>query len=180
MFADNAPCHPNINLQHVMLVFQPANTTSVVQSMDQRIIQSMKLKFYQQQNQHIINRMEQTTLSGTALLKELSVLDTIYLINRAWKAVNVSTIMKCFDKCGCERLRLSSVHAESECDSDDDIQLFKLAHTKGVYGGNIPKVISEPGDILTCDNRKTNLDLPATELLNHKMDSGSDSEAEGD
>jgi len=55
--------------------------------MDQGIIQALKLKFYKQQSQCIISKMENSPLSGTDLLKEVTVLHTIYWINRAWKTL---------------------------------------------------------------------------------------------
>ena len=45
LFSDNAPSHPSGTLKNVKVVFLPANTTSLLQPMDQGIIQTMKLKY---------------------------------------------------------------------------------------------------------------------------------------
>ena len=43
LLVDNCPAHPHvINLNNIKLVFLPANTMSVLQSMAQSIIQSFK------------------------------------------------------------------------------------------------------------------------------------------
>ena len=162
LFVDNAPSHPSIQLSNVKVVFLPANTTSVAQRMDQEIIQTTKLKFYQQQSQHILNKMEKSTQSGTELLKQITVLDTIYWINRAWKAVDGTTIMKCFDKCGFDKVRQAPVELESDCYSDDDVPLIELARCKAIYGKHIHEMIND--DVPTCDNNKVDWNLPATEL----------------
>ena len=45
LFLDNAPSHPTLDLSNVKLVFFPPNTTSVLQPMDQGVIQSLKLQY---------------------------------------------------------------------------------------------------------------------------------------
>ncbi|XP_053382517.1 uncharacterized protein LOC128549569 [Mercenaria mercenaria] len=123
--------------------------------------------------------MEKSTQSGSELLKQISVLDTIFWINRAWKAIDATTIMKCFDKCGFEKVRQTPIETEShsDCDSDDDIPLIKLARSQSIYGTGIREIIND--DIPTCDNSEIDWNLPATELLNVNVDSDSDSEHEG-
>ena len=80
------------------LCFLPPNTTALIQPMDQGIIQTMKLKYYRYQNEHILVQMEKLpTKCGSELLKSVNVLDAIYCLNRAWNAVEPSTIIKCFN-----------------------------------------------------------------------------------
>ena len=45
LFLDNASSHPTVEYSNVKLQFFPPNTTSVLQPMDQGIIQATKLKF---------------------------------------------------------------------------------------------------------------------------------------
>ena len=97
-FVDNAPSHPHVTLSNVMVVFLPPNTTSVIKPINQGRIQTLKLKFYQQQSQRIISEMDNTSLSGSELLKKITVLETIYWIGRAWNSVDASTTIKCLNK----------------------------------------------------------------------------------
>ncbi|XP_053406295.1 tigger transposable element-derived protein 4-like [Mercenaria mercenaria] len=122
LFVDNAPSHPQVNLKNVNVKFLPPNTTSLCQPMDQGIIQAMKLKYRKKQLQYVISQMElKQGKSGFDLLKDISVLDAIYWVARAFKEVEISTIVKCFAKCG---FQLNSVESESECtvlnDSESD------------------------------------------------------------
>ena len=100
LFLNNAPAHAKIKLDNLKLSFLPANTTSVIQPMDQGIIQTFKLKYRSRQLQHILNQMEVTYNLGRDIIREISILDAIYWINGAWNEVDVSTIQKCFTKCG--------------------------------------------------------------------------------
>ncbi|XP_053406646.1 tigger transposable element-derived protein 4-like [Mercenaria mercenaria] len=101
LFVDNAPSHPQVNLKNVNVKFLPPNTTSLCQPMDQGIIQAMKLKYRKKQLQYVISQMElKQGKSGFDLLKDISVLDAIYWVARAFKEVEISTIVKCFAKCG--------------------------------------------------------------------------------
>lgn len=46
LLVDNCPAHPDVKpLQQIKLVFLPANTTSILQPMDQGVIKSLKDKF---------------------------------------------------------------------------------------------------------------------------------------
>ena len=51
LFLDNASSHPTVEYSNVKLQFFPPNTTSVLQPMDQGIIQATKLKFRKLQRQ---------------------------------------------------------------------------------------------------------------------------------
>jgi hypothetical protein len=101
LFIDNAPSHPDLEFSNVKLKFLPANTTSKSQPMDQGIIQTVKLKFHRRQLRHIISEMEKDkSKCGSELLKNINILQAIYLINRSWQEVETFTIQKCFTKCG--------------------------------------------------------------------------------
>ena len=58
LFLDNAPFHPTVECSNVKPQFFPPNTISVLQPMDQGIIQATKQKFHKLQLQHMITVME--------------------------------------------------------------------------------------------------------------------------
>ncbi|XP_069102038.1 tigger transposable element-derived protein 4-like [Argopecten irradians] len=101
LFLDNAPTHPKVDLSNVKLKFFPPNTTSHLQPMDQGIIQAMKLKYRKRQLQYLIAQMDrQKRLTGSQLLKHITILGVIYWVSSAWTDVDSSTITKCFSKAG--------------------------------------------------------------------------------
>ena len=125
---DNASLHQELDLTNVKIVKLPANCTSIIQPMDQGIIQALKLKFYKQQSQCIISKMENNPLSGTDLLM-LTVLDTIYWINRAWNDITSTCIKTCFEKCGFDTVGKQPLENDSD-NEDDDIRLAQLARAQ--------------------------------------------------
>jgi hypothetical protein len=42
---DNCPCHPDLNLSNIKVVFLPPSTTSVTQPMDQEVIKCFKTNY---------------------------------------------------------------------------------------------------------------------------------------
>ena len=82
LFVDNAPSHLSVTLRNVPAKYFPANTTSLSQPMDQGVIQAFKLKYRKRQLQHVTNQMDLCQgKTGTDLLKEISILDTVYWIS---------------------------------------------------------------------------------------------------
>ncbi|XP_069107251.1 tigger transposable element-derived protein 4-like [Argopecten irradians] len=144
MFLDNAPSHPKLSLKNVTLQFLPLNTTSKSQPMDQGIIQAVKLKYRRRQLQHIFaNMTRHNLLSGSELLKQISVLDVIYWVNRAWDQVETDTIVKCFAaaeflKPGPVALQPEQPDADDEDDDEDyeedDVPLQVIRLSMDLFG----------------------------------------------
>ncbi|GFR71413.1 tigger transposable element-derived protein 6 [Elysia marginata] len=58
LFLDNAPAHPTKQFSNVKLQFFPANTTSVLQPLDQGVIQAVKLRYRKAQFRYMMTEME--------------------------------------------------------------------------------------------------------------------------
>ena len=101
LFLDNATSHSNVQLCNVKLKYLPANTTSILQPLDQGIILAMKQKYRKTQLWYIIAQMERSKEKDCSqLLIEINVLMAIYWIKQAWNDIICNTIAKCFKKCG--------------------------------------------------------------------------------
>lgn len=162
LFIDNAPSHPSVQYSNVKVVFLPANTTSKCQPMDQGIIQTMKLKYRKRQLQHILSAMEKDkTKCGSELLKEINVLQAIYWINSAWKEVELSTIQKCFVKCGFKDI----VTNDEDSDIDDDIPLSVVALANELFGCDFHDLVELDREVQTSDDTIIDWSKPADELL---------------
>ena len=106
LFLDNATSHAEISLKNIKLQFFPANTTSILQPMDQGIIQTTKIRYRKIQLQNLITRLEkEKEKCCSELLKEVDILQAIYWVKNAWEAVLPQTITKCFAKCGFKTSR---------------------------------------------------------------------------
>lgn len=101
LFADNAACHKlhDIELKNVNIQFLPANTTSIIQPLDQGVIRSFKSHYRHQ----IIRRQLLAIERGQTLQqfgKSIDVLDALQMSKRAWSLVTPTTIQNCFRKAG--------------------------------------------------------------------------------
>lgn len=92
LFVDNCPAHPAIiDLQNIELCFLPANTTSVLQSMDQSVIKSLK--------SHYRQRLLMALVESNGNLK-ITILDAIQMISSAWADLTDKTIRHSFKHAG--------------------------------------------------------------------------------
>ena len=147
LFLDNAMSHSNVQLCNVKLKYLPANTTSILEPLDQGIILAMKRKHNKTQLRYIITHMERSKEKDCSqLFKEIDVLKAIYWIKQAWNDVKCDIIAKCFKKCGfventaknlakllgatVDELREIDVNEESDDGDDDDEIDFNLVVKK--------------------------------------------------
>ena len=134
LFLDNATPHSDVQLCNVKLKYLPANTTSILQPLDQGIILAMTRKYCKTQLQ--MERSKEKDCSQ--LLKERNVLKAIYWIKQVQNDVKCDTTAKCFKKCGfvdntaknlaelfcttADELReIDANNEESDDDNDDEI-----------------------------------------------------------
>lgn len=95
LFLDNCTVHNNPpQLDHVKLIFFPANTTSRLQPLDQGIIQNFKTLYRREIIVRVLDSIEKGEKAN------ITVLTAIIMIDKAWKNVNHTTIYNCFRKCG--------------------------------------------------------------------------------
>lgn len=125
LFADNAPSHSkDIILSNVKVKFLPANTTSILQPLDQGIIRAFKARYRKHLLRSLLSQME-TVSNATELCKSITVLDAIRWIDRAWGETTETTIVKCFRDPGFPVIDLGVPPIE-EFDDEDLLPLATL------------------------------------------------------
>ncbi|KAI6654444.1 Tigger transposable element-derived protein 6-like [Oopsacas minuta] len=96
VFLDNAPCYPRgVSLINIKLIFLPANTTSVLQPLDQGIIQCMKLHY----RKRLLRRVQSQINNGCedeTVAKSINILDACHWIVAAVKEIRPSTVQNVF------------------------------------------------------------------------------------
>ena len=98
LLIDNCPAHKLIgNYTNIDIHFLPANTTSVLQPMDQGIIKNFKFYYRRCLVNRYIAAIENR--QGNDEIK-ISVRDAVDMSTMAWNEVKVSTIANCFRKAG--------------------------------------------------------------------------------
>lgn len=109
LLVDNCPAHPAIaDLQNIELHFLPANTTIVLQPMDQSVIKSLKSHY----RRRLLMELVETDGNFKA-----TILDAVQMISRAWKDMTEKTIRHSFKHAGW----LEDQAARE--DDDDDLPL---------------------------------------------------------
>ena len=179
LFLDNAPSHPPVKLQNVKLAFLPPNTTSLLQPMDQGIIQTVKLKYRKRQLQHVLANMDKSSKAGSDILKETSVLDTIFWVDRAWQEVETSTIQKCFAKSGFQQLTTTHEDADIVYD-EDDLPLAFLRMSKELFDCEFKALASIDKGLCTSEQEHIEWDKSAKEILTDIQEDGAEDDDNDD
>ena len=183
LFLDNASSHSNVQLCNVKLKYLPANTTSILQPLDQGIILAMKQIYRKTQLRYIITKIERSKEQDCSqLLKETNVLKAIYWIKQGWNYVKCDTIAKCFKKCGfvdntaehlaeelfgatVDELREIDANNEENDDDDDDNEIdFNLVAEK-VLNHSIYELIEAESLLKTSDDVEINWEANACDII---------------
>ena len=103
LLIDNAPSHPDLDaeLSNIKLEFLPKNTTSLIQPCDAGIINCMKVHYTGLLCDRVIGELDAVGArekKAEQVVKKVSVLDAIHLLDKAWRSVKVETIKNCFAK----------------------------------------------------------------------------------
>ncbi|XP_064422751.1 tigger transposable element-derived protein 6-like [Latimeria chalumnae] len=162
LFLDNAPAHPHDlpELSNVKLVFLPANTTSVLQPLDQGIIQNVKVNYRKRLLWKVLGEIDKGK-SAYDVVKSITDLDAVQWVSESVKVVCRSTVWKCFAKAG---IVLDAAPTEDDQeDPEDNVPLAQLlaqllADTSECLGLENP--ILDPVEYASIDNN-----IPATETL---------------
>ena len=102
LFMDNVSSHVGsdaLGLSNVTVKFLPPSTTSHLQPLDGGIIQAFKLRYRQKLMEYKLAHVD-ASMSGTALAKQVTVLNAVKWCGKAWDEVSEDTIKKCFRTCG--------------------------------------------------------------------------------
>ncbi len=102
-----------IQLSNVNLIFFPPNCTSVLQPMDQGIIQSFKMKY----RRAVVEEKVQAIEYGYEM-PGIDVLSAIKKVDASWKSVTCATIRNCFEKAGFTKTGDDVVDTAAEQDVD--------------------------------------------------------------
>lgn len=128
LFIDNCEAHSDIKLSNVKVKFLPANTTSLIQPLDQGIIKCFKTLYRKNLVRHLIAQVEAGN-PGAAKVEDISVLDAVHWIGRAWNAVSAECVRNCFRKAGFTLHPVNEVIAAEEPPAlDSDLRVAQDLH----------------------------------------------------
>ncbi|XP_061704502.1 tigger transposable element-derived protein 4-like [Cydia pomonella] len=132
LLVDNCPAHPIIsNLRNIELAFFPANTTSILQPMDQSVIKSLKGHYRRKM------LMDMIETDGKV---SINMLQAVNFLSKAWQEVTAATIQHSFLHAG-----LCSSQETNQFDSEDNLPL-----SEWIRQFNIPNNFNE--DLQSYEN----------------------------
>ena len=119
---DNCPAHITIpQLKSIELVMLPPNVTSVLQPMDQGVIQNLKMNYRKLLLKDLISAIDMKKNF------HVSVLDAIFYIDKSWSMVTSTCISNCFRHAGFQfSTNSTSVDEIIDEEDEDDIPLAVL------------------------------------------------------
>ena len=95
LLLDNAPGHPSAlesSNGNVKTLFLPSNTTSIIQPMDQGILDPCKRRYKKQLLRHIIMEKDNANFSIPDVLKKINLKDAVYWAAAAWEDASCESL----------------------------------------------------------------------------------------
>ena len=101
LLLDNAPSHPSCSsLQSpdgsIKCVFLPANTTSILQPMDQGILENLKRRYKRALLERLLLSLESE--GPQEFIKSLNIRDCIYMCAKAWEDIRSQSLARAWNK----------------------------------------------------------------------------------
>ncbi|GFO12528.1 tigger transposable element-derived protein 4-like [Plakobranchus ocellatus] len=173
MIVDNCPAHPSVdNMKAIKLVFLPPKHHQYFRALDQGIINSFKRNYRKAVAQRYLVHID----TGCPDTFNISVLQALYLMKKAWDDISTSAIANCFRYAGFYSQEESS-ETESETSQENRDLVFLFDRLKGVVpvDGTLGAFLSIDDDVSTAE--ETSIQQIAADLREDKSESEEDEEA---
>lgn len=189
LIVDNAPTHPEgIKIDGesgIQCLFLPPHVTSLIQPMDQGVIECFKRRYRRKLISEILNRMDLENKGLIFALKSINIKDVIYMVATSYEEVPSSTIVKSWRKAWPEVEKTIDDHAEDnpmltegphdQLEPDDNVTLLNELQRIP----DMPEIQeNDVGDWLaTCDDELENEFLTDEEIVQNLLKEREDGEA---
>jgi len=96
LLSDNCSAHVAVPFfKNIEVEYFPPNVTSILQPMDQGIIQNLKVRYRRRVMEKLISHLD-----SAGELLNLKLIESVFIIDSAWKSVTKKTISNCFRHAG--------------------------------------------------------------------------------
>lgn len=172
LLLDNAPCHPNddeLVSGNIKALFLPPNVTSLIQPLDQGVLENMKRNYRKKLLKALIEGIEENK-SVPETLKSFNLKDAVYWIAEAWDEVKSDTIIKSWRK--IIDTQNIEYHGKSNEDSDELLDLvMKLPVSEPINEEDIC-------DWINADEQQEITDEMIVNIVNKKNESSDDEDSD--
>ncbi|XP_046590225.1 jerky protein homolog-like [Neodiprion lecontei] len=122
VLVDNCRSHGYVKINDIKVNFFPPNVTSLIQPMDQGIIQTVKLHY----EINLVNAIVEAQNENVTLIEFLKTIDVhkvIFWIADAWKKVKPTTIQKCWKNLWPKEIRDASTQTDEDSFIIDNLDM---------------------------------------------------------
>ena len=139
LLLDNAPAHPSSTILQsndgkVIIKILPPNTTSLIQPMDQGILECMKRRYKKSLLHYIVVQNDCSSKSIPEIVKQLNIKDADFWSTQAWDEVSSETLSRGWNK--LLQTSVSSSMASSPSTSEDGTEFVELIGSLGLHEGD--------------------------------------------
>jgi len=163
LFLDNFSGHKVNDLSNIKLHFLPPNTTSLIQPLDQGVINTFKINYRKIYLNTVISNGPENI---KAAIKDYKIVNAIENISTAWNKIEKDTIIHCFARiCKSDHIENRNV---INVDSKQVQKVKDLANKMHKF--HILNEAMNIEDYIEIDNNKSYKELAANILLNEKLE----------
>lgn len=122
---DNAPCHPSVEKLtqgHIKAYYYPPNTTSILQPLDQGIIENWKRHYRFKFIKSILDA-EKNGINLLDHLKSVTIKDVIEWSHESWELIQDKTIFKCWKKALPKKFYENSVNNDCSGNVTNNVEI---------------------------------------------------------
>ena len=155
LLIDNCSAHPQelkTRDGSVTCMFLPPNTTSLIQPMDQGVLQAMKNRYKRKLLQKVICDQDlDPTQNIKEIVKQHTVKDALYMLADAWEEGHADSIFKAYSKLQIHPVRPSVSEPEPEKISTEPIMdvLNQVANREGLSSSDVEDWLNVENELPT-------------------------------
>ena len=133
LLLDNAPPHPDVELLksddgEISCVYLPPNTTSLIQPMNQGVLENIKRRYKRDLLLRLLNDDEVGSINIVEFSKTMNIKDAVLMSAKSWDEVEATTIVKSWSKL----LKSSDESDKNSKDGGDDVDVESLLNDMDV------------------------------------------------
>ena len=128
LLLDNAPTHPDeceLVSGDIRALFLPPNVTSLIQPLDQGVLENLKRHYRQRLLKHLLEDLK-NDLTVVESLKKINLKDIIYWLGESWSDVKESTLKKSWKNITPKNDTTGPTENQDDSDDEDDLPLSHL------------------------------------------------------
>lgn len=154
LMIDNAPGHPPIEHPNIQVKFLPANTTSILQPLDQGVIAAFKAYYVRRTFKILLQSMDDAPeMTVSSMWKSYNIADCLINIKESIDEVKSSTINACWRKLWPEAVQIMDLDNLSENESQVTDSILEIAHN--VEGEGFAEIDRQDlEEMIQCSNEE--------------------------